>query len=50
MCTGGRAICGGCGGGHATCVLEVVEVVFHMVDDIGRVLEVAEGLGRLLAV
>jgi len=50
MCAGGRATCDGGGGGHATCVLEVVEVVFHVVeavDDMGRVLEVAEGLGRL---
>jgi len=48
MYTGGRTTCGG-GGGHATCVLEVGEVVFHVVevkDDMGRVLEVAEGLGR----
>ena len=50
MRTGGRATCGGCGEGHATCVLEVVEVAFHVVDDMGRVLEVAEGLGRLLTV
>ena len=49
MCAGGRARCGGGGGGHATYVLEAVEVVFHVVevvDDMGCALEAAEGLGR----
>jgi hypothetical protein len=39
MCAGGRATCGG-GGGHATYLLEAVEVVFHVmevVDDMRRV-------------
>jgi len=50
ICAGGRATCGGGGGGHATCMLEVVEVVFHVVEvvnNMGRVLAVAEGLGSL---
>ena len=53
MCAGGRATCGGGSGGHATYVLEAVEVVFHVVEvvvDMGRLLEVADGLGRLLDV
>jgi len=45
MYAGGRATCSGGSGGYATCVLEVVEIVFHVVeavDNMGRVLEMAE--------
>ena len=48
-CAGGCATCVGGGGGHAACMLEVVEVALHVVevmDDMGRVLEVSEGLGH----
>ena len=60
MCTVGGRCCAMCAGGCATCcwrrrgtrdVLEVVEVALHVMevmDDMGRGLEVSEGLGHLL--